>query len=82
MTLINTDINLIETLSANYQKGKFETAEKLTSIKDEALKYLKNHGLPDHKNEEYKYFNVLRKINRNYSFELPEPDAENTDWVE
>jgi len=72
MALTNTINNLIDNLTSKYEKSGQDLAKQLLSAKDEALDNLKNLGLPDHKSEEYKYFNVQRKINRDYSFQLLE----------
>jgi len=82
MTLIQTDINLIEALSANYKHSDFNLPEELSSIKDKALNTLLKYGLPHQKNEEYKYFNVQRKIKRDYTLKLSEPASGSPDWIE
>ena len=42
----------------------------LPEIRKKAAKNLKKSGLPSIKNEEYKYFQIGRKIKQSYSFEL------------
>ena len=81
MTVIHTDINQIDILSAQYNREGFDLMKVLSPIKEEAQRNLQIRGLPDHKNEEYKYFNVLRKLKREYTFILPEPSASEVEWV-
>jgi Fe-S cluster assembly protein SufD len=81
MDLINTETNLIDNLSARYRKAGIEIMKNFSFLRDQALDNLKKQGLPDHKNEEYKYFNVLRKINRDYTFTLPDNSQLNTEWI-
>lgn len=69
----STDIDLIDLISQENQNapgllnGKF-----LSEIREKAFAKLKKSGLPNIKNEEYKYFQVTRKLKQPYSFELVE----------
>jgi Fe-S cluster assembly protein SufD len=82
MALTQTDFNLIETLSAKYKFAEHNLPKKLITIHENAQDNLLKRGLPGNKHEEYKYFNVLRKINRDYIIALSEPVSIDPDWIE
>jgi len=59
-------------------KNSFKAFEKslngtstsyIHQIRRKAFEFFQKNGLPDHKNEEYKYFNITRLLNKNFSFE-------------
>jgi Fe-S cluster assembly protein SufD len=81
MALAHTESNLLDVLSTKLKDTNFKRPEKFSALSEKAVENLKNHGLPNHKNEEYKYFNVLRKISKDYSVELPKTIPQNLDWV-
>ncbi len=81
MTSTDTDINLIENLAAKVSRSGFNILNDFPQIRDESLNALKVTGLPGNKHEEYKYFNVSRKIKRDYNFPLPAGEAVETGWI-
>jgi Fe-S cluster assembly protein SufD len=81
MEVVNTDINMIDNLANSYDEANIPPFYGMSSLKQEALESLREHGLPDHKNEEYKYFDVLRKIKRDYSFIIPDPVGIDPSWI-
>jgi hypothetical protein len=68
MAITDTDINLIDTLAAKNKQRGISLLNDFPEIRNESLNALKESGLPGNKHEEYKYFNVSRKIKRDYSF--------------
>jgi Fe-S cluster assembly protein SufD len=82
MAVIQTDINLIDNFSVQYDRVGTEYIKELSSLKKEALSNLKKHGIPYHKNEDYKYFNILRRLRREYSFVLTDVAGHDVDWID
>jgi Fe-S cluster assembly protein SufD len=81
MATTDTDINLIDTLAAASADSGISLLNGFPQIRDESLSLLKENGLPGNKHEEYKYFNVSRKIKRDYNFPLPAGEAVEHGWV-
>ncbi len=71
MALTDTDINLIDTLASKSDQSGTSILNDLPEIRNESLNALRDSGLPGNKHEEYKYFNVSRKIKRDYNILLP-----------
>ncbi len=81
MALTDTDINLIDTLTTKYDQAEINLLKDFPKIRIESLDALKESGLPGNKHEEYKYFNVSRKINRDYTLVLPENVESEPEWI-
>jgi Fe-S cluster assembly protein SufD len=81
MALTDTDINLIDTLTAKSDQSGIGLLNDYPEILNESLDALKENGLPGNKHEEYKYFNVSRKIKRDYNFFLSQSFEIEPDWV-
>jgi Fe-S cluster assembly protein SufD len=81
MAITDTDINLIDTLAAKNKQRGISLLNDFPEIRNESLNALKESGLPGNKHEEYKYFNVSRKIKRDYSFFLSQSTEIDSDWV-
>ncbi|MGD9329514.1 MAG: Fe-S cluster assembly protein SufD [Cyclobacteriaceae bacterium] len=81
MALTDTDINLIDTLAAKSAESGISLLSDYPQIRDESLNALKERGLPGNKHEEYKYFNVSRKIQRDYNFPLPAREVVESGWI-
>ena len=81
MTVIQTDIDLIDNFSTQFERAGIKQVKELSPVKNEALGNLRKLGLPNHKNEEYKYFNVLRKLRREYNFALSDTSRHEADWI-
>ena len=81
MAITDTDINLIDTLAAKSNQSGLGLLKDFPEIRKESLDALKESGLPGNKHEEYKYFNVSRKIKRDYNFLLTPGLEIDNDWV-
>ena len=81
MAITDTDINLIDILTAKSDQSGVRLLKDVPEIKNESLEALKESGLPGNKHEEYKYFNVSRKIKRDYNFLLSPGIEIDKDWV-
>lgn len=71
MDALNTDTDLITNFTKQFEKAATYYPAKFSHIKSEALDNLHHKGLPNHKNEDYKYFNVLRKLKSKYTLNFP-----------
>lgn len=81
MALTDTDINLIETLTTKCDQAGINLLSDFPKIRIESLDALKKSGLPGNKHEEYKYFNVSRKIKRDYTLVLPQGIEGKPEWI-
>jgi len=67
------DIDLIDLISQENQNVPgLLNGNLLSGIREEAYQKLKKSGLPNSKNEEYRYFQIARKLKRSYTFKLVE----------
>jgi len=81
MDLTDTDINLIDTLTTKCDQAGIDLLKDFPKIRVESLDALKESGLPGNKHEEYKYFNVSRKIKRDYTLVLPKNVEGKPEWI-
>jgi len=81
MSLTDIQSNIVDNLITRFEKSGPQLVPGIQDLREGALTSLKETGLPGNKHEEYKYFNVSRKISRDYSFTLV--DAANPDehWI-
>ena len=81
MALTDTDINLIDTLTTKSNQAGINLLKDFPEIRSESLDALKESGLPGNKHEEYKYFNVSRKIKRDYNLDLSQSIEVEPEWI-